>query len=69
MSILRDSDSHLDIIEPMSEAMDEWSTLQSFITLTLIYASQMFATEYTTDMQVYAVRAAIANNKRFETEL
>jgi hypothetical protein len=62
LSILRDSDSHLDIIEPMVEAMDEWDVLRSFVTLTLIYADMMFATDYTTNMRVTTVRSTIDGN-------
>jgi hypothetical protein len=64
LSVLCDSDSHLDITEPMCEEMEEWDTLREFVTLTCIYASKPFATEYTTAMRVTAVQATIDNNSR-----
>lgn len=67
LSVLRDSDSHLDIIEPMVQAMsyedgETWSVLYSFVTLTLIYTNEHFATMQTTNMRVSTVRTTIANN-------
>jgi hypothetical protein len=62
LSILRDSDSHLDVIEPMAEAMSEWGTLQSFVVLTLCYSSRAFYNEWTTAERIIAVRATIDNN-------
>lgn len=67
LSVLIDSDSQLDIIEPMADAMPEWSMLHTFIAITLIYASESFATSYTNDMRVVAVRATIANNRGGES--
>ena len=64
LDVLIDSDSHLDITEPMAEAMDEWDILRAFITMTLIYASEAFATTFTDRMRVNAVRATILNNRK-----
>jgi hypothetical protein len=63
LSVLRDSDSFLDVIDPMAEQVPEWGTLHSFVTLTLIFASRMFH-DATTDERVILVRATIANNSR-----
>ena len=65
LSVLRDSDSHLDIIEPLAEHFGaEWDTLHSFVTLTLIYASQHFRLMQTENMRAITVRATIADNNR-----
>ena len=68
LDLLYDSDSHLDIIEPMADVMEEWTILHSYITLTLIYASKQFSVDYTNDMRVNAVRATILNNRFIEVE-
>jgi hypothetical protein len=66
LSIMRDCDAHLDIIEPMAEAIKEaggeWTTLHTFVTLTIIYASRPFATEWSTEQRVIVLQATIGNN-------
>jgi hypothetical protein len=71
LSIMHDADAHLDILEPMGDAMeDTWvPTFHAFITYTLIYASKLFSTEYTNAMRVDALYATVANNGGVPEEL
>ena len=62
LSMLRDYDAHLDVTEPMAEAMDgdEWTVLHTFVTYTILYAERAFS-DYTTEHRVQALRATINN--------
>ena len=62
LEVLLDSDAQLEVTEPMADAMPEWGALHAAITMTLIYASRVFATDMTTEQRITAVRATIANN-------
>lgn len=64
LDMLTDSDSHIDIMEPISDAFEEgeWTLLHTYIVYTVLYCSKTFATEYTVPMQVMGVRATIDNN-------
>ena len=68
MEMLLDSDSHLDIIEPMVDEMgEEWGVLHSYVTFTIIYSSRIFATTWSNEMRVNALRATINNNNQEHT--
>jgi hypothetical protein len=70
LSIMSDCDAHLDIVEPLADAMDEWvSPFHGFVTYTILYCSKLFATEYTVPMQVDSLRATIGNNGGVPREL
>ena len=68
MSMLRDSDAHLDVVESMAEIVkedgDEWTMLHTFVTYTLLYASRLFSVDMNNIERVFALRATIANNGR-----
>jgi hypothetical protein len=65
LEVLVDSDSHLDITEPLheDERLESYpSRLVECIAQTLIYASKPFSVDYDDDMRVAAVKATIDNN-------
>jgi len=65
LEVLCDSDSHLDIIEPLFDALreDDFSfLLVECIAQTLIYASKPFSVDYSDEMRALAVRATIRAN-------
>jgi hypothetical protein len=65
LDTLMDSDSHLDLTEPLYEASKETQypgKLVEAIGITLLYADERFATVYSPELQAAAVFATIANN-------
>ena len=64
LSIMDDSDSHLDITEPMADLTEEgeWTMLHTYIVYTLLYASRLFAIEMNDEERLFALRATIGNN-------
>ena len=67
LEILRDSDAQLDIVEPVADAIDDWSDLHAYVTLTLIYASREFAVDYTDEQRVHSVQSSIRNERFIRT--
>jgi hypothetical protein len=60
LDMLDDSDSHLDILEPIADAMeDDWGKTHEYVALTLLYASQKFAIEFDVEQRVQMVDNAI----------
>jgi hypothetical protein len=62
LSILRDCDAHLDVVEPMAEMVKDqggqWTVLHSFVTYTMLYASPVFAA-WSNDLRVIALRTTL----------
>lgn len=66
---LMDTDSHLEVVEPLFERSTESvypARLISAVAITLLYASQDFAELSTPDMQWIQVEATIRNNHRID---
>lgn len=63
LEMLIDSDSHLDVTEPLVEEMPDWNRLHDYVAITLFYASLHFR-NMDTAQRVMSVRATIEVNSR-----